>query len=70
MPTPSTPRGDRAAGRPAGRFEAFCRQHLARYKCPRSIDFSAELPRAPTGKLYKRLLREQYWEGRKTRIGG
>jgi long-chain acyl-CoA synthetase len=49
-------------------LQAFCRQHLARYKCPRSIDFTAELPRAPTGKLYKRLLREKYWEGRKTRI--
>ncbi len=51
-------------------LQAFCRQHLARYKCPRSIDFTAELPRAPTGKLYKRLLREKYWAGRQTRIGG
>jgi long-chain acyl-CoA synthetase len=42
---------------------AFCRQHLAHYKCPRSIDFEAELPRLPTGKLYKRLLRDRYWEG-------
>jgi acyl-CoA synthetase (AMP-forming)/AMP-acid ligase II len=50
-------------------LQDFCRQHLARYKCPRSIDFQAELPRAPTGKLYKRLLREKYWAGRKTRIG-
>lgn len=49
-------------------LQAFCRQHLARYKCPRSIDFSAQLPRAPTGKLYKRLLREKYWAGRSTRI--
>ena len=51
-------------------LQAFCREHLARYKCPRSIDFAAELPRAPTGKLYKRLLREKYWAGRQTRIGG
>ena len=51
-------------------LQAFCRQHLARYKCPRSIDFAAELPRAPTGKLYKRLLREKYWAGRQRRIGG
>lgn len=50
-------------------LQAFCQQHLARYKCPRSIDFEPELPRAPTGKLYKRLLREKYWAGRKTRIG-
>jgi long-chain acyl-CoA synthetase len=39
----------------------FCHEHLARYKCPRSVDFEAELPRLPTGKLYKRLLRDRYW---------
>ena len=33
-----------------------------------SIDFDAELPRHPTGKLYKRLLRDRYWQGRSTRI--
>ena len=47
---------------------AFCAEHLARQKCPRSIDFEAELPRLPTGKLYKRLLRDRYWQGHKTRI--
>ena len=47
---------------------AFCGQHLARQKVPRSIDFEAELPRLPTGKLYKRLLRDRYWGDRKTRI--
>lgn len=47
---------------------AYCREHLAHFKCPRSIDFEAELPRAPTGKLYKRLLRDRYWEGHATRI--
>ena len=46
----------------------FCREHLAHMKCPRTIDFEDELPRLPTGKLYKRLLRDRYWEGRKTRI--
>ena len=46
----------------------FCRQHLAHMKCPRSIDFEAELPRLPTGKLYKRLLRDRYWENKKSRI--
>jgi acyl-CoA synthetase (AMP-forming)/AMP-acid ligase II len=40
---------------------AFAREHLAAYKCPRSIDFERELPRLPTGKLYKRLLRDRYW---------
>jgi len=47
---------------------AFCRQHLAHIKCPRSIDFEEELPRLPTGKLYKRLLRDRYWGERKSRI--
>jgi len=47
---------------------AYCREHLAHFKCPRSIDFEAELPRLPTGKLYKRLLRDRYWQGRATRI--
>jgi long-chain acyl-CoA synthetase len=39
----------------------FCRKHLSPIKCPRSIDFQAELPRAPTGKLIKRLVRDRYW---------
>ena len=42
---------------------AFCRDHLAHHKCPRSIDFETELPRLPTGKLYKAPLRERYWKG-------
>jgi long-chain acyl-CoA synthetase len=40
---------------------AFSRRKLAGYKAPRSIDFATALPRTPTGKLYKRLLREPYW---------
>jgi acyl-CoA synthetase (AMP-forming)/AMP-acid ligase II len=47
---------------------AFCREHLSKLKCPRSIDFEAKLPRAENGKLYKRRLRERYWEGHETRI--
>ncbi len=39
----------------------FCRKHLSPIKCPRSIDFEAELPRTPTGKLVKRHLRDKYW---------
>ncbi len=46
----------------------FARQHLASFKVPRSIDFEAELPRHPTGKLYKRLLKDRYWQGRQHRI--
>ena len=40
---------------------AFCREHLSRQKVPRSIDYEDELPRLPTGKLYKRVLRDRYW---------
>jgi long-chain acyl-CoA synthetase len=38
----------------------FCREHLAHFKCPRSVDFTDRLPREDTGKIYKRLLRDQY----------
>ncbi|GAA1423235.1 acyl-CoA synthetase [Streptomyces thermospinosisporus] len=41
-----------------------CAGRLAAYKRPRSVDFTAELPRDPNGKLYKRRLREPYWQGR------
>jgi long-chain acyl-CoA synthetase len=47
---------------------SFCGQHLARQKVPRSIDFEVELPRLPTGKLYKRILRDRYWKDKASRI--
>jgi long-chain acyl-CoA synthetase len=47
---------------------AFCREHLAHFKCPRTVDFADELPRLPTGKLYKRLLRDRYWAGHTSAI--
>ncbi|MEM9711181.1 MAG: AMP-binding protein [Actinomycetota bacterium] len=47
---------------------AYCREHIAHYKCPRSIDFRDELPRLPTGKLYKRLLKDEYWGKEGSRI--
>lgn len=47
---------------------AYCRQHLASIKCPRSVDFEAALPRHPTGKLYKRLIKDRYWGNRTSRI--
>ena len=47
---------------------AFCAEHLSRQKVPRSIDFDPELPRLPTGKLYKRLLKDEYWAGHDSRI--
>ena len=42
---------------------AYCREQLAGYKAPKSIDYVAEMPRHETGKLYKRLLKDAYWEG-------
>ncbi|MDT5052211.1 MAG: long-chain acyl-CoA synthetase [Mycobacterium sp.] len=47
---------------------AYCRAHLAAYKCPRTVEFDPELPRDPNGKLYKRRIRERYWKGRSSRI--
>ncbi len=47
---------------------AFCADKLARFKTPRSVDFVAEMPRDPNGKLYKRRLRDPYWEGRERAI--
>jgi long-chain acyl-CoA synthetase len=46
----------------------FCLASLAKRKCPRSIDFIDKMPRSPTGKLYKNLLRQPYWEGHGSRI--
>jgi acyl-CoA synthetase (AMP-forming)/AMP-acid ligase II len=47
---------------------AYCRDSLATYKCPRSVDFVDALPRDDNGKLYKRLLREQYWHGHESKV--
>ncbi|OBJ52682.1 acyl-CoA synthetase [Mycobacterium sp. 1423905.2] len=47
---------------------AYCRSNLATYKCPRTIEFDPQLPRDPNGKLYKRRIRERYWQGRVSRI--
>ncbi|HAD24467.1 MAG TPA: acyl-CoA synthetase, partial [Alphaproteobacteria bacterium] len=47
---------------------AFCKQNLSAIKAPRSVDFEAELPRHPTGKLYKRLLKDRYWGNKDSRI--
>ena len=39
----------------------YLSEHLSRQKIPRSIDYIDKIPRLPTGKLYKRLLRDEYW---------
>ncbi|MFI6318496.1 acyl-CoA synthetase [Nonomuraea sp. NPDC050556] len=56
---PSTP--EEAGPELEAELIEYCRTHLAHYKCPKSVDFRDELPRHPTGKLYKRLLRDEYW---------
>ncbi len=48
----------------------FCRERLANYKRPRSVDLVATLPRNPSGKVLKRELRETYWKGHERRIAG
>ena len=62
---PSTPEDAAALER---ELIAYCRSQLADVKCPRSVDFRVELPRHPTGKLYKRLLKDEYWAGHQSRI--
>jgi long-chain acyl-CoA synthetase len=48
---------------------AHCRQHIAAYKTPKSVEFYPEaLPKTSTGKLAKRALRDRYWEGRSKKI--
>ena len=47
---------------------AFCAEHLSRQKVPRSIDYMDQLPRLPTGKLYKRVLRDTYWADSASKI--
>ena len=56
------PSDDAAAAALSAELIGYCREHLADVKCPRSVDFREELPRHPTGKLYKRLLKDEYWE--------
>ena len=46
----------------------YCRDKIAHFKCPRSVDFVPELPRSETGKLYKRVLRDAYWKGHQSSI--
>jgi long-chain acyl-CoA synthetase len=57
QPAPDAPAGEQLADE----LKAFVRERLGRQLTPRSIDFMDELPRLPTGKLYKKALREKYW---------
>jgi acyl-CoA synthetase (AMP-forming)/AMP-acid ligase II len=47
---------------------AFARERIAHYKCPKSVDIVEAIPRNPSGKILKRVLREPYWAGRDRRI--
>ncbi|GAA1241348.1 long-chain fatty acid--CoA ligase [Pseudonocardia aurantiaca] len=47
---------------------AYCREHLAAFKCPKSVDVLDELPRNLTGKVLKKQLRAPYWEGKERRV--
>ena len=56
---------DEAGDELAAELSAHCRAHLSPIKCPRSFDFDPALPRLDTGKLYKRVIRDRYWQGDK-----
>ncbi|MCY4176656.1 MAG: AMP-binding protein [Acidimicrobiaceae bacterium] len=62
------PADEAAAADLERRLIDYCRAGLAAVKCPRSVDFRSELPRHDTGKLYKRLLRDEYWQDQDRRI--
>lgn len=47
---------------------AFCRAHMAHFKCPKAVTIIDALPRTATGKIQKNLLREKYWKGREKRV--
>ena len=47
---------------------AWCRQQIASFKCPKTVDVVVELPRNPTGKILKKDLRKPYWQGRERQV--
>ncbi len=57
QPAPGTTAGPELATE----ILSYCREHLSHYKCPRTVDFTDELPRGENGKLYKKALRDAYW---------
>ena len=63
-PAPGAEAGDALASE----ILAHCAERLAKYKCPRSVDFTDAMPRDPNGKLYKRKLRDPYWQDREKGI--
>ncbi len=55
--------GREASPELAAELIAFCRERLAHFKCPRSVDFVSDLPRSDAGKVQRRVVRKKYWEG-------
>jgi len=55
--------GRDASAELAAELIAFCRERLAHFKCPRSVDFVPDLPRSDAGKVQRRVVRKKYWEG-------
>ena len=53
---------------PEAEIIQFCREHIASYKAPKSVDFLAEIPKTGSGKLFKKALRDLYWNKAKERI--
>jgi acyl-CoA synthetase (AMP-forming)/AMP-acid ligase II len=47
---------------------AYCRENLASYKVPKSLEFRSDLPRNPGGKVLKRVLRDEFWENHEVRV--
>ncbi len=47
---------------------ALCKENLATYKKPRTVEFRKELPKSPTGKILKRVIKEEFWKGRDRRV--
>jgi acyl-coenzyme A synthetase/AMP-(fatty) acid ligase len=52
----------------AAELRSYIREHIAHFKCPHGFEFHDQLPRLPTGKLYKHQLRAPHWEGRNSSI--
>ena len=46
----------------------FCKERLARFKAPKSLEFAPEIPKNPAGKILKKQLRSKYWEGMDRKI--
>ena len=53
---------------PDAELIGWCRDRLAHFKCPRSVEFAAQLPRNATGKILKSVLREPYWAGQERQV--